>query len=102
MKTWIAGAAVIALSLAAGTSFAASGSSGLDASSSIANNSVGSSAAGGGSMKNPGGVETPKNADVFPSQIPGTSTEMRSDAGRDPMQNSTLGSASTAPRGDSR
>jgi hypothetical protein len=102
MKSWIAGAVVAAVSLAAGASFAASGSSGLDASSSAANNQVGSAPAGGGSMINPGGVERPKNADVYPSMIPGGSTRMRSDSGRDPMQNSTLGSASTAPRGDSR
>jgi hypothetical protein len=102
MKPWIASAVVVAVSLAAAASFAASGSSGLDASSSTANNSVGSAPAGGGSMINPAGIERPKNADVYPSMIPGGSTQMRSDAGRDPMQNSTLGSAATAPRGDSR
>ena len=102
MKSWIAGAALVGLSLAAGPGFAASGSSGLDASSSVANNSVGSAVAGGGSMINPGGFERPKNADVYPSMLPGGSTRMRSESGRDPMQNSTLGSAATAPRGDSR
>ncbi len=102
MKLMIGAAALSMVVLGSGA-FAASGSSGLDASSSTANNSVGSSVAGGGSMRNPGGVETPKNADVFRKPgIPGASQEMRSDAGRDAMQNSTLGSSATTPRGDSR
>jgi hypothetical protein len=103
MKNLIAAAAVLAVAAIASPSFAASGSSGLDASSSVANNRVGSSPAGGGSMINPGGVERPKNSDVFPAPgVEGASTVMRSEQGRDPMQNSTLGSGASAPRGDSR
>ncbi len=102
MKSYIAIASLLAVTAFATPSFAASGSSGLDASSSKANNSVGSSPAGGGSMINPGGVERPKNSDVYPMNTPGTSATMRSESGRNPMQNSTLGSSSTAPRGDSR
>jgi hypothetical protein len=100
VKTAIA-ALLLATAFAA-PSFAASGSSGLDASSSAANNQVGSSPAGGGSMINPGGIERSKNADVYPGATPGSSSTMRSETGRDPMQNSTLGSSATAPRGDSR
>jgi hypothetical protein len=103
MKKWIATAAVISIATFGSTAFAASGSSGLDASSSPSNNQVGSSPAGGGSMINPGGYEHPKNSDVLPKPgVTGTSRTIRSEAGRNPMQDSTLGSASTAPRGDSR
>jgi hypothetical protein len=68
----------------------------------VANNQIGSSPAGGRSMINPGGLERPRNADVYPGALPGGSSMMRSETGRDPMQNSTLGSSATAPRGDSR
>lgn len=103
MSKLLASAVTIA-ALAFGTAaFAASGSSGLDASSSTANNQVGSAPTSGGSMRNPGGMETPKNADVpVAPGVVGYSQGPRTTAGRHPMQNSTLGSSSTAPRGDSR
>ncbi|MEJ0072293.1 MAG: hypothetical protein WDO24_30390 [Pseudomonadota bacterium] len=103
MKSYIAIASLLAVTAFATPSFASVWQfRGSTPSSSTANNSVGSSAAGGGSMINPGGVERPKNSDVYPMTTPGTSATMRSESGRNPMQNSTLGSSSTAPRGDSR
>lgn len=103
MSKLLASAVTIA-TLAFGTAaFAASGSSGLDPSSSTSNNQVGSAPASGGSMKNPGGNETPKNADVpVAPGVAGASQNPRTPAGRDPRQNSTLGTGATAPRGDSR